>query len=124
VQRIVSLYLGRQAGAAYAGSADDDLLIRLEPGDLRAWDFAGELSWGPALGAKAPGQRAGTSCGCHLTIVRHASRARRNCILAGLQVAGERLPGLFLGRLPGRLRPGLPRVGPLLRTWATHLVTA
>ena len=44
VQRIASRYLGRQAGAAYAGSAADDLLIRLEPGDLRAWDFAGELS--------------------------------------------------------------------------------
>jgi len=44
VQRIASRYLGRQAGAAYAGSAADDLLIRLEPGDLRAWDFAGERS--------------------------------------------------------------------------------
>ena len=44
VQRIASRYLGRQAGAAYADRADDDLLIRLEPGDLRAWDFAGELS--------------------------------------------------------------------------------
>jgi len=44
VQRITSRYLGRQAGAAYAGSAADDLLIRLEPGDLRAWDFAGEQS--------------------------------------------------------------------------------
>ena len=33
-----------EPGAAYAGSAADDLLIRLEPGDLRAWDFAGELS--------------------------------------------------------------------------------
>ncbi len=44
VQRIASRYLGREAGAAYADSADDDLLIRLEPGDLRAWDFAGELS--------------------------------------------------------------------------------
>lgn len=44
VQRIASRYLGREAGAAYAASADDDLIIRLEPGDLRAWDFAGELS--------------------------------------------------------------------------------
>ena len=44
VQRIASRYLGRQAGVAYADTADDDLLIRLEPGDLRAWDFAGELS--------------------------------------------------------------------------------
>jgi hypothetical protein len=44
VRRIASRYLGAEAGAAYAGSAGDDLLIRLEPGDLRAWDFADELS--------------------------------------------------------------------------------
>lgn len=44
VKRIASRYLGREAGAAYAETATDDLLIRLEPGDLRAWDFAGELS--------------------------------------------------------------------------------
>ena len=44
VRRIASRYLGREAGAAYADGAGDDLLIRLEPGDLRAWDFADELS--------------------------------------------------------------------------------
>ncbi len=44
VQRIASRYLGRQAGVAYAERAGDDLLIRLEPGDLRAWDFADELT--------------------------------------------------------------------------------
>ena len=44
VQRIASRYLGRRAGAAYADSGLDDLVIRLEPGELRAWDFAGELS--------------------------------------------------------------------------------
>lgn len=38
--RIASRYLGAEAGAAYAKRAADDLLIRLEPGDLRAWDFA------------------------------------------------------------------------------------
>jgi PPOX class probable F420-dependent enzyme len=42
VQRIAARYLGREAGAAYAQRASDDLLIRLEPGDLRAWDFADE----------------------------------------------------------------------------------
>ena len=31
-----------RAWRAYAGTARDDLLIRLEPGDLRAWDFADE----------------------------------------------------------------------------------
>ena len=40
VRRIAARYLGAEAAAAYAESADDDLLIRLEPGDLRAWDFA------------------------------------------------------------------------------------
>ena len=44
VRRIASRYLGQQAGAAYADSAGDDLLIRLEPGDLRAWDFADQYS--------------------------------------------------------------------------------
>jgi hypothetical protein len=44
VRRIASRYLGHEAGAAYADTAGDDLLIRLEPGDLRAWDFADELS--------------------------------------------------------------------------------
>jgi PPOX class probable F420-dependent enzyme len=44
VKRIASRYLGPQAGAAYAERAGDDLLIRLEPGDLRAWDFADELT--------------------------------------------------------------------------------
>jgi PPOX class probable F420-dependent enzyme len=40
VERIASRYLGAEVGAAYAASAGDDLLIRLEPGELRAWDFA------------------------------------------------------------------------------------
>ena len=44
VVRIASRYLGREAGAAYAASGGDDLIIRLEPGDLRAWDFADEYS--------------------------------------------------------------------------------
>ena len=44
VKRIASRYLGAEAGAAYAEHAGDDLLIRLEPGDLRAWDFADEFS--------------------------------------------------------------------------------
>jgi len=42
VKRIASRYLGPQAGAAYADTAADDLLIRLQPGDLRVWDFADE----------------------------------------------------------------------------------
>jgi PPOX class probable F420-dependent enzyme len=44
VKRIASRYLGREAGATYAEKAADDLLIRLEPGDLRAWDFTDERS--------------------------------------------------------------------------------
>src|SRR3954447_3566578 len=42
--RIASRYLGREAGAAYAERGDDDLLVRLEPGDLRAWDFLDDLA--------------------------------------------------------------------------------
>lgn len=44
VRRIASRYLGAEAGAAYADSAGDDLVIRLEPGDLRAWDFSDQMS--------------------------------------------------------------------------------
>jgi PPOX class probable F420-dependent enzyme len=43
VPRIASRYLGREAGAAYAEHGHDDLLIRLEPGELRAWDFADDF---------------------------------------------------------------------------------
>lgn len=43
VRRIASRYLGPDAGAAYAENAADNLLLRLEPGDLRAWDFADQL---------------------------------------------------------------------------------
>ena len=40
VRRIATRYLGPEAGERYAETAGDDLLIRLEPGRLRAWDFA------------------------------------------------------------------------------------
>ena len=40
VRRIATRYLGREEGERYAEAAVDDLLIRLEPGELRAWDFA------------------------------------------------------------------------------------
>jgi PPOX class probable F420-dependent enzyme len=43
VRRIATRYLGPEAGAQYAESGGDDLLIRLEPGDLRAWDFADDF---------------------------------------------------------------------------------
>jgi hypothetical protein len=42
VRRIATRYLGADAGAAYAENAGDDTIIRLEPGRLRAWDFADE----------------------------------------------------------------------------------
>jgi PPOX class probable F420-dependent enzyme len=40
--RIATRYLGEHGGAAYAQTAEDDTLIRLAPGRLRAWDFADE----------------------------------------------------------------------------------
>ena len=43
VLRIASRYLGAEVGVAYAERSEDDLLVRLEPGDLRAWDFADEV---------------------------------------------------------------------------------
>jgi PPOX class probable F420-dependent enzyme len=43
VRRIAVRYLGEDDGAAYADTSGDDTLIRLEPGVLRAWDFADQL---------------------------------------------------------------------------------
>ena len=40
--RIATRYIGPEKGAAYVGSANNHVIIRLEPGDLRVWDFADE----------------------------------------------------------------------------------
>ncbi len=41
--RIASRYIGSEKGAAYVGSAGgEDVIVRLESGDLRVWDFADE----------------------------------------------------------------------------------
>ena len=42
VRRIATRYLGEREGAAYTQRSEDDTLIRLAPGRLRAWDFADE----------------------------------------------------------------------------------
>ena len=39
-QRIAIRYLGEEKARAYAEEGEDDLLIRLEPGTLRGWDFS------------------------------------------------------------------------------------
>jgi PPOX class probable F420-dependent enzyme len=39
VRRIATRYLGEEAGERYAETGGDDILIRLEPGRLRGWDF-------------------------------------------------------------------------------------
>lgn len=43
VQAMAVRYLGEESGRAYAAGAGDDTLVRLEPGHLRAWDFADDL---------------------------------------------------------------------------------
>jgi PPOX class probable F420-dependent enzyme len=43
-RRLAVRYLGEAGGAAYAERAADDTLIRLEPGELRVWDFSDEYS--------------------------------------------------------------------------------
>ena len=43
VRDIAVRYLGGEEGGAYADRGYDDTLIRLEPGRLRAWDFADDL---------------------------------------------------------------------------------
>ena len=44
VRRIATRYLGPEAGERYAESGGDDLLVRLEPGELRAWYFADDFA--------------------------------------------------------------------------------
>jgi PPOX class probable F420-dependent enzyme len=44
VRRIASRYLGPEAGERYVETGGDDLLIRLEQGKLRAWDFADDFA--------------------------------------------------------------------------------
>ena len=40
ILRLATRYLGPEGGQRYAETGGDDLLVRLEPGELRAWDFA------------------------------------------------------------------------------------
>ena len=41
-RRIAIRYLGEAGGAAQAERLADDVVIRLEPSELRAWDFRDE----------------------------------------------------------------------------------
>jgi PPOX class probable F420-dependent enzyme len=40
--RIAGRYLGPEKGADYVGSSGDAVIVRVEPGELRVWDFADE----------------------------------------------------------------------------------
>jgi thiosulfate/3-mercaptopyruvate sulfurtransferase len=42
-REIAIRYLGEEAGTAYAEQVVDETLIRLEPGRVRAWDFADQF---------------------------------------------------------------------------------
>ena len=42
-ERIAIRYLGLERGTAYAAGAADDVVIRVVPGVLRAWDFADDF---------------------------------------------------------------------------------
>ena len=43
VQRIAIRYLGERAGRSFADSGADDVMLRLDAGAVRAWDFADEM---------------------------------------------------------------------------------
>jgi PPOX class probable F420-dependent enzyme len=46
-RRIAAKYVGREVGEAFVGpDGGDDLIVRLEPGDLRAWDFRDDFGDG------------------------------------------------------------------------------
>jgi len=40
LRNVAVRYLGREAGEAYAAGSPECVRIRLEPGNVRAWDFA------------------------------------------------------------------------------------
>ncbi len=40
---LAARYLGKEAGEAYASESSDSVLIRLEPGSVRTWDFADDF---------------------------------------------------------------------------------
>lgn len=43
-RRIAERYIGKEAAEEYAPDADDRVItLRLEPGDVRAWDFADDF---------------------------------------------------------------------------------
>ena len=43
-RRIAVRYIGEKAGGDYVGSSGEDVIVRLEPEHLRAWDFTDD--WG------------------------------------------------------------------------------
>jgi PPOX class probable F420-dependent enzyme len=43
-RRVAVRYLGKRRGEAFAESAGDDMVIRIEPDAVRAWDFADDDS--------------------------------------------------------------------------------
>ena len=43
IRDIAVRYLGKEVGEPYAAASGDLMLIRLEPGHVRAWDFADEF---------------------------------------------------------------------------------
>ena len=48
-RRLAIRYLGPVNGNAYADRVDPGVVIRLEPGTMRAWDFAGEVAPDPEI---------------------------------------------------------------------------
>src|SRR5206468_5630187 len=60
LRRLAVHYLGERAGNAYADAADwEGVVLRLEPGDLRIWDFADE--YGTARAADTAGEQQPTA---------------------------------------------------------------
>jgi PPOX class probable F420-dependent enzyme len=43
---IATRYVGPQRGGSFAGDAGNDLIVRVAPGELRAWDFADDFPSG------------------------------------------------------------------------------
>ena len=54
-QRLILRYLGPVNGAEYAKGVGSGIVVRVEPGDMRGWDYVDEIGPDPGYGVPVPG---------------------------------------------------------------------
>ena len=58
-RRLSIRYLGPTNGSAYAARVGPGIVVRVEPGDMRGWDYVDETRPDPGHGVPVPGERSG-----------------------------------------------------------------